>query len=312
MKVDLVCLGEPLLELNETKAGVYTEGVGGDVNNCAIAAARSSLSVGMLTALGDDPFAATIRNLWQQENIHADLVETSPSAATGMYFICHDEQGHHFTYARKHSAASQFTLKPAHFDAIQYAKILHISGISLAISSHACDMVYQAIDHARKHGVKISFDTNFREKLWPLRRASAITNHVASLANYVFPGFDDAQALTGLDSAEAIADFYRQQGAELVALTLGADGVYLNCTDFVGKINAHQVEAIDATAAGDTYDGAFLAALLRTGDALKAAHYANAASAICVSRYGAISAIPTRQDIEAFVGNQALFNLSSG
>ena len=129
--------------------------------------------------------------------------------------------GHIFDYRRAGSASSRLKpgdLKKEHF---QNVKILHLSGISLAISDSACEASLRAIELAKENGVKISFDTNLRLKLWSLSRAKAIIQHVASLADFVLPGLDDARQLTGLENPKSIVEEYLKMGVGVVALTLG-------------------------------------------------------------------------------------------
>lgn len=302
---DLVCLGEPLIEFNETSPRVFQQNIGGDINNCAVAAARSGLTVAVISALGNDRFAKPIRQLWQQENIDDRFVTSDAQRSTGLYFVHHDEQGHHFSYARKDSAASAFKLTDEQRQVIKKAKVLHLSGISLALSEQAEKTALEAIQIAQDNQTLLSFDTNYRSALWSVNRAKAVINPVAKQADFLFPSLDDAKQLLGSSDKEHIVKFYQDNKTKIIALTVGKNGVYICHSDSQKHVNAYPVKAVDATAAGDTFDGAFLAEFLRQGDALAAAHYASAASALCVCRYGAINAIPNRTQIETFLNSKA-------
>ena len=111
MKLDIVALGEPLIEFNQTKAqengADYRLGHGGDTSNAAIAAARQGARVGYLTALGADAFGDAFMDLWTRENVDASRVIRDPSAHTGVYFVTHGPKGHVFSYLRAGSAASR-------------------------------------------------------------------------------------------------------------------------------------------------------------------------------------------------------------
>ena len=120
------------------------------------------------------------------------------------------------------------------------------------------------------------------------------------MADIVLPGYDDATQLTGLKDADAIADFYLRMGAKIVALTLGHEGSLVATPERRMRLVPIKVEAIDATGAGDCYDGAFLAEYLRTGgDAFAAGAYANVAAALSTLGYGAVAPLPRRSDVEA-------------
>ena len=154
MALDIVCMGEPMLEFNQDPASadpvLYRKGHGGDTANSAVAAARQGARVGYLTALGADTFGDDFMALWAREGIDTSRVIRNPDAHTGIYFVTHGPKGHEFSYMRAGSAASR--MKPAQVpgDYIASAGFLHISGISQAISADACDSVFAAIDAARK------------------------------------------------------------------------------------------------------------------------------------------------------------------
>lgn len=295
---DLICLGEAMVELNQQKEGHYIEGIGGDTSNCAVAAARAGANVGVIGALGHDSFGQKICDLWENENIAYSHIKREPNHPTGLYLIHHDSHGHHFSYYRKNSAASHYDASQLPHDVIKKAKILHISGISLAISQTACDTVYEAIKIAKENNVKISFDTNYRPALWPIGRAQAIINHVAAMADYLLPSYDDALLLTGLKDKADICDFYHNRGAKNIALTLGSKGVYLSEEGKAETIAPQKVTLTDATGAGDTFDGNFLARILLDDNILNAAKYANIAASLSVQKYGAIASMPYKTQVE--------------
>ena len=112
--------------------------------------------------------------LWQRERVDASGVAIDADANTGIYFVTHGASGHEFSYLRAGSAASRMRPSDLPLPVIRSSKVLHVSGISQAISASACDAVFAAIDAAREAGARISFDSNLRPKLWPLPRARAV------------------------------------------------------------------------------------------------------------------------------------------
>ncbi len=301
MSVDILCLGEPLLEFNHQPDGSYLPGHGGDTSNCAIAAARQGASVGYITHVGADSFGKSFMDLWGQEGVDTSCVRQVTDAATGLYFVTHGPDGHEFSYFRAGSAASRMMPEDLPQGAIRQAKVLHVSGISQAISDNAADTVFAAIECAKAGGVQVSYDTNLRLKLWPLARARAVSHAAMAQCDIALPGLDDAQQLTGLNDPDQIADFYLKLGAGIVALTLGSGGTLVATPEARKRIPVRQVEAVDATAAGDTFDGAFLARLVAGDDAFAAAEYANAAAALSTMGYGAVAPMPQKAAVEAFL-----------
>jgi 2-dehydro-3-deoxygluconokinase len=180
---------------------------------------------------------------------------------------------------------------------IEGAKVLHVSGISQAISATAADMVFEAIRLAKTKGITVSYDTNLRLRLWPLARAQAVTNAAMALADIALPGLDDARQLTGLSEPDAIADFYLSHGSSIVAMTLGKDGALVATKAERRRVPSIKVNAVDATGAGDCFDGAFLAEWLATRDPFAAARYACAAAALSATGYGAVAPLPRRADV---------------
>ena len=164
-RFDLVALGEPLLEFNQTRAEEehYLQGFGGDTSNCVIAASRLGASTAYITRLGDDAFGRKFLGLWKRENVDISGVRADPDAPTGIYFVTHGDRGHEFSYLRAGSAASRMRPADLPLEVIRDAKVLHVSGISQAISTSACDSVFAALDAARESGARISYDSNLRQ-----------------------------------------------------------------------------------------------------------------------------------------------------
>ena len=303
---DIIALGEPMVELNRHKgADHYAVSCGGDVSNAMVAAARSGASTAMATALGDDEFGRLLLSMWAREGVDAAAVKIDPAAPTGIYFVSHTEAGHDFSYRRAGSAASLFGPEDLPRAAIRSAKVLHVSGISQAISTRAADAVFDAMAEARAAGVLLSYDTNIRVKLWPVARARAVIHEAMTNIDIALPGLDDARLLVGVEDPDAIADRYLSFGARIVALKLGSQGCLIATAEQRLRIPSHRVDPVDATGAGDTFDGAFLAEYLVTGDAFRAGLYANTAAALATRGYGAVDPMPRRDDVLAALSPSA-------
>ncbi len=297
---DLLAIGEALVELNQPKEGApFVQGFGGDTSNAMIAAARLRADAAYFTAVGADRFGQALTELWLNEGVDASRIVVNGAAHTGLYFVTHGPQGHEFSYMRAGSAASRISESDLPDGRIRATKILHVSGISQAISSSAADAVFAAIDIARDAKRLVSYDPNFRLKLWPLRRARAIIHEAMRLCDIALPGLDDGQALTGRTEADAIVDFYLRLGAPVVVLKLGKEGAIAATLKRRERIAGYSVAAVDATGAGDCFDGAFLAEYVQRGDPFTAARFANVAAALSTLGYGAVAPLPRRLDVEA-------------
>ncbi|KAA1300943.1 MAG: sugar kinase [SAR202 cluster bacterium] len=305
MILDVLCLGEPLLEFNQIKEGnkkTYSSGYGGDTSNTAISIARQGMSVGFISKVGKDQFGWELLELWKREKVDYSHVSIHPEAPTGIYFVTHDADGHHFTYYRSGSAACQMTPLDLPKDDLSQTRILHLSAITQAISVSSCETAFAAIFQARKNGVKVSYDTNLRLKLWSLDRARDVINRTVPMCDVIMPSLEEATSLTGLVDPEEITDYFFELGAKLVVLKQGSHGALVSDGKENLNIPGHKVKAIDATGAGDTFDGAFLSEWIRKDDPFSAAEYANAAAALSTTNYGAVDSIPNRDEVKEFLG----------
>jgi len=306
--LDIVAIGEPLIEFNQTQATVphaYVQGFGGDTSNMAIAAARLGARVGYVTRLGGDAFGRLFRDLWAAEGVDMSGVATDADAATGVYFVTHGEHGHEFAYLRAGSAASRMRPETLPLEVIRSARLLHVSGISQAISASACDTVFAAIDEANAAGALVTYDPNLRLKLWPLARARATILATMGRCNWCVPSLDDAMVLFGGgDAASAIAACHRA-GAPGVVMKLGAEGCIVSDGARTQHVPAHRVTPVDATGAGDCFDGAFAVRLLAGDDPFTAAAYANVAAALATTGFGAVAPLPRDGDVRAVLRKAA-------
>ncbi len=299
---DLLAIGEALVELNQPKEGApFVQGFGGDTSNAMIAAARLGADAAYFTAVGADRFGQALTELWLDEGVDASRIVVNGGAHTGLYFVTHGPKGHEFSYMRAGSAASRISESDLPDGRIRATKILHVSGISQAISSSAADAVFAAIDIAHDAKRLVSYDPNFRLKLWPLRRARAIIHEAMRSCDIALPGLDDGQALTGRTEADAIVDFYLRLGAPVVVLKLGKEGAIAATLKRRERIAGYSVAAVDATGAGDCFDGAFLAEYVQRGDPFAAARFANVAAALSTLGYGAVAPLPRRLEVEAAI-----------
>lgn len=174
MAFDILCLGEAMVEFNQTggaSADQYLRGFGGDTSNCAIAAARQGAKTAYCTLLGQDPFGELLLDLWRTEGVDTSMVGLREDAPTAIYFVTHGEKGHTFTYYRKGSAASRITPADLPGESLEATKLLHVSGITLAVSASMRETAMAAIARMRKAGKLVSFDTNLRLKLWSIEDA---------------------------------------------------------------------------------------------------------------------------------------------
>ncbi|MEY2803225.1 MAG: 2-dehydro-3-deoxygluconokinase [Pseudomonadota bacterium] len=303
---DVLSIGEALIEFNQVQAAppTYLQGFGGDTSNAIIAAARAGARCAYLTLLGDDHWGQRLLDIWSSEKVDVSGVRRLPGCATGLYFVHHDARGHHFSYARSGSAASRMQaseLDGIWGDILAQSQWLHVSGISLAISASARELVLQAMQQARQHGVKVALDTNLRLSLWPLELARQTLTKAAALCDLLLPSLEDMTQLTGQHDPQEIAGICHAWGASEVVLKLGAQGAQISRSGQLSRVPGWSVQAVDATGAGDCFCGNLLARLTQGDDLAQACLWANAAAALSVQGHGAIAPLPSAGQVREFL-----------
>ena len=297
---EIVCLGEPMVEFvrsGESGSNVYFAGVGGDTSNAAIAASRQGAKVGYLTALGQDRFGDRVLKLWEREQIDAAAVARNADSPTGLYIIDPDPSERHFTYFRSGSAASLYSPADLPSEYLKRTSVLHLSGITLAVSGHLREAAFAAIEQIRANGGTVSLDTNLRLKLWDVETARQVTKQAAARANVLITSIEDSATLTGMTDVPEILQHYTRLGCSIVIVTRGEEGAILSVESVVQEVPPAPATPIDSTGAGDSFAGAFLAWWRETGDAWKAARLASIVAAGTVSGLGAVEPIPHRADV---------------
>ncbi|SPA45792.1 sugar kinase [Cupriavidus taiwanensis] len=303
---DIVALGEAMVEFNHTGprgSRTYVQGFGGDTANAVIAAARQGARCAYVTRLGDDEFGRMCLCLLRSEHVDTSSVVIDASAPTGLYFVHHGPDGHVFTYRRSGSAASRLQPGDLPVALLERATWLHVSGISQAISTSAARTVREAIRVARQAGTRVSYDPNLRLTLWPLERAREVIVATLPMCDLFLPSLDDVRQLAGIDDPEAIVDWCHRMGAPHVVLKLGSQGCLVSDGAQSTAVAPLAVQAVDATGAGDCFDGTYLARLVAGDDAVSAARWAGAAAALATTGSGAVAPLP---------GVQAVWNALSG
>ncbi len=293
-RFDLVALGEAMLEFNQTQADQpnYLQGFGGDTSNAVISAARAGARTAYLSRVGSDWFGEQLLALWAREGVDASAIEIDPTHPTGIYFVNHGPAGHQFSYLRAGSAASAMTSEWLPRQVIAQARILHVSGISLAISASAQATVLAAMQEARRCQTLVALDSNLRLKLWSVEVARPVIEQALAWCDIFLPSLEDMQTLLGQAEPDAVVDWSHQQGAKTVVLKLGAQGCLVSDGQQRALVPGRSVTLIDATGAGDCFCGNFLARVAAGADVFDAARFANVAASLAVQGFGAVGPLP--------------------
>ncbi len=292
-----VSIGECMVELARGGDGRFGLSYGGDTFNTAVYLARSGAPVRYATALGDDPYSAGILELARQEQIGTDLVHIAPGRMPGLYLIETSAGGERtFHYWRDRSPARELLDGPQGtpvLAAIATAPLVYLSSITLSLYADAAlDRLAGALADARRAGAAIAMDGNYRPRGWAgdASRARPVISRFWQLATIALPTFDDEAMLWGDADPEATIARLAAHGIAEIAVKRGADGAMI-CADGVREDVPipQKIAAIDTSAAGDSFNGAYLAARLAGQPPRDAALAGHRLAGIVVQHRGAIA-----------------------
>mgnify|MGYP000306644626 FL=1 len=283
---NFLSVGECMVEMSPVDGGAYRMGFAGDTFNTAWYARRllgDEWTVGYASCVGTDAISDRMVAAMQAAGIDTGAVRRVPDRSVGLYLIQLENAERSFAYWRGQSAARTLADDPDWLAGVfGRADVIFYSGITLAIlSDTARETLCAALAQARARGATTVFDTNMRARLWPGAEAMrAGIMRGAAQADIVLPSFDEEEAAFGDPTPQAVAARYHAVGARLVVVKNGAGEILVSDKDgwpFVHR-PAGVANVIDTTAAGDSFDAAFLAAYLQ-GQGLREAAARGAALA---------------------------------
>lgn len=289
-----VSVGECMIELSGGEARQYRMGFAGDTLNC-IWYARARLGddwqTDYVTALGDDAYSAEMRAFLAGHGIGTSHIRTIEGRRPGLYLIRQTGGDRQFTYWRENSAARLLADdETALATALAGADLVYFSGITLAILlPRARGRLLKAIVKARDAGARIAFDPNARPALWRSPAVmGAVTTVAAGLSDIVLPTFPDEQATFGDADPAATRRRYLELGVGEVVVKNGGSPALLGHAGSETEVPAGRGTVVDATGAGDSFNGAYLAARLGGADPVEAARAAHRVAGIVIGHRGAL------------------------
>ena len=274
--------------------------IGGAESNVAIGLARLGIPASWISVLGDDELGELVLHRLRAEGVDTSGVRRIADRATGLYLREEVAGRLRVYYYRSGSAAA--TLSPNAFDPsmLQGADFLHLTGITGALSQECAEFLPWAAMTARDAGVRVSYDVNYRSRLWEPSAAQAATEALLPLIDVLFVGHDEANALWGWETDTALEQLSKIGPSEVI-LKLGADGC-------AAMINGEQLTSLgfparqlDPIGAGDAFDAGYLAATLWGWAPEKRLRAANAMGAFCVQNLGDYEGLPDRRELDGFL-----------
>lgn len=265
---------------------------GGKGANQAVATARLGAPVSFIARIGDDAIGQQMRQGFEQDGIDVSAVELDETLPTGIAIIYVSDEGENSIGI---SAEANGALSPA---MVKRHEAMIADAHTLLLQLEVpLESVFEAAKLARSHGTRVVLNPA------PARPLPA---ELLALVDLITPNQTEAELLTGVKvsdeaSAALAADRFHQMGISDVMITLGSQGVYCSNARQQQLIPGFRVEAVDTTAAGDTFNGALLAAELAGADFNAAVRFAHGAAALSVTKFGAQSSIPSKVEVDAFL-----------
>ncbi|AEH51503.1 carbohydrate kinase family protein [Pseudothermotoga thermarum] len=317
MIYDVVALGELLIDF--TPAGFSAEGYpvyqmnpGGAPANVAVAVSKLGGKSAFIGKVGEDYFGYFLKKVLEKNGVETKGLKFTDLSPTTLTFVHLDEKGERsFTFVRNPGADALLESDDVDLSLIENAKIFHFG--SLSLSYPTCKKATtKAVEFATKLSKLISYDPNHRPMIWKDPKvAKQVMVEALKYAHIVKLSQEELYLLTSEEDLEKALKTVMKMGTKLVFITMGSKGCYFAFSKGQGHVPAFNVKVVDTTGAGDAFLGAVLYKLSRVEllpwelsykDMEQIVRFANAVAGLCVTKRGAIPALPTLEEVERFLG----------
>ncbi len=326
--VDIICLGEALIDMFSTKVGVPLEEVpgfvpvpGGAPMNVAIGLARLAVNSGLISKVGNDPFGKLLLNTLSQNRVDISQVKIDRYSRTTLAFISIRKDGERdFCFYRNPGADTMLNVEEISGEYIKKAKIFHYGSISM-ISEPSYSATLKSVDYAKKYKLIVSYDPNLRLSLWGSEK-QAKDRIIEGLPNsdIVKVNTEELEFIAGISDLKEGTKALLRYGPKVVVVTRGKEGSFINNGKNFAGVEGYKVHAIDTTGCGDGFTAGMLAKFLekiKQGDSpfnlgseemKDILRFANATGAITATKRGVIPSLPTQEDIRIFLSGYSKGN----
>lgn len=275
---------------------------GAELNVC-MGLTRLGYETHYVTKLGNDPFGRSIKSFIEEKNIKLHN-KFDDENKTGMMLKGKIKDGDpEIYYFRKNSAASKISVEDILNINLEDIDLVHITGISLAISKTFKEAMYKLVELAKNKGIMVTFDPNIRVSMWESKEEMIKTiNDISSKSDVVMPGIAEAKMLLGVENIEEIKEKYLKMGVKNIVLKLGSSGsAFIDDKEIVYEKGFKVDKVIDTVGAGDGFAVGIISGLLEELPKNKILERANAIGSIQVQHISDNEGLPTREELEKYI-----------
>lgn len=308
--IDVITIGEAMITFNPKATGplkfvnTFERKVGGAELNLAVGCARLGLKTGYITKLGNDEFGRYLLSFIRGKNINTSHINLVDGYPTSLNFKEIMESGDTRTfYYRDKSPTLTLTASDLDEEMFKKAKILHLTGIYPAIHHDNIKVYKRAIQLAKKHDVKVSFDPNIRLRMWSKEKAREVLSEILPNVDILLAGQDEMQIIIGEKNPETIIKKSKDLGISFIAIKQGSEGsvgYYKGTTIKSPAVRAAKVA--DTVGAGDGFNAGILYGLLNAWDLERTLTFANTIGSMVVGVRGDNEGLPYYEDVQAQLG----------
>jgi len=317
-QLDVICIGEVLIDMVSKEPGKslpdverFAKYAGGAPANVAVGLAKLDRTITFAGKVGGDSFGQFLRQYLEKHSVNTDYLVADEERKTRLAFVSIDQQGERsFEFWEREPADLALSVNDVPHGLLDQARVVHFG--SLALTDVTSRQEFNKIaDTIKSPDTLISFDPNYRPSLWQSEAEAFQTlDAFASKAHVLKMDIEEAKFLCNCDSIDKILATLTFETTQIIAITLGKDGCILKNRDYCVKVPGFAVNAVDSTGCGDAFMAVFIDEIVSFGKSLRTlskenlytiGSRANAAGAITASRYGAMSGLPTRDEISQFI-----------
>lgn len=314
---DVLALGEMLIDFtfvqnNADGFPIIEAHPGGAVANYLAPISKYGLSTALFAKVGNDTFGRLLSKALLSVDINNAFISFTKKAFTTIAFVTLNEYGEReFSFARKPGADTLLEIGDIDLSVVKQSKAIHFGSVCMT-NEPARSTHYSVIEYARKSGLLISYDPNYRESLWEdCEEARKQILWGISQADIIKISDSELKFVYGLPPLEGANRIFSDYSPKLVYVTCGENGCYFKNSSYEGYVPALSgLSVVDTTGAGDIFDGAAMYALLQTSkqiellnedDLYSITKFACTVAGLSTTKHGGILSVPTMEEVQRYM-----------